>query len=192
MTAYLLAGPATEPIALAEAKAFLRVDGSDEDPFISTLIAAARLHTESVTGRAMISQSWRVVLDAWPRDRRVGLPVAPLQSLSAVRAYDADGEATVLTLSQFQAETGMAPAHVFVPAPVSGMPITRRHDAIELDYVAGYGDTSGDVPQDLRHAVLTLIGYWFEHRDAVIVAGSGAVVPPGFNRLVEPYQAVRL
>lgn len=192
MTSYLLAGPATEPVTLAEAKAFLRVDGTDEDSFIQTLIAAARLHTESVTGRAMISQSWRVVLDAWPEDRRVDLPLAPLRSLTEIRAYDEDGIATTLTLAEFLPETGPAPAAICVPARVSGMSALRAANGIEIDYVAGYGDSATSVPQDLKHAVLTLVGYWFEHRDAVIVAGSGAVVPPGFDRLITPYRAVRL
>lgn len=192
MTAYLLAGPATEPLTLAEARAFLRVDGPDEDSFISTLITAARLHCESVTGRAMISQSWRIVRDAWPSDRKIRLPVAPLRSLTAVRAFDADGNVTALAPGDFQPGTGKVPAFIFVPAFISGMPAIRAHDAIEIDYVAGYGDAPEDVPQDLRHALLTLVGTWFEHRDAVIVAGSGTVVPVGFDRLVEPYKAVRL
>lgn len=191
MTAYLLAGPATEPVTLDEAKAFLRVDGTEEDAFISTLIAAARLHTESVTGRAMISQSWRVVCDAWPRDLTIRLPVAPLLNLVEIRAYDANGDATILTLALFQPEAS-ATACLHVPTQISGMPVLRAHNGIEIDYVAGYGDAPEDVPADLRHAVLTLVGYWFEHRDAVIVAGSGAVVPAGFDRLVDPYRPVRL
>lgn len=192
MTAYLLAGPAAEPVTLAEAKAFLRVDGTDEDAFISTLVTAARLHAESVTGRAMITQSWRVALDAFPLSRRIALPVAPLQALIEIRAYDVDGAATQLTLAEFQPENGAAPASLFVPVAASGMPGVREHDAIEIDYVAGYGDAPEDVPADLRHAVLTLIGFWFEHRDAVIVAGSGSVVPAGFDRLIAPYKAIRL
>ena len=192
MTAYLLAGPAAEPVTLGEAKAFLRVDGTDEDAFISTLITAARLHVESVTGRAMITQSWRMALDSIPANRRIGLPVAPLRALTEIRAYDADGVATVLTLAAFQPETGMAPAYLFVPVAIPDLPAIRANDAIEIDYVAGYGDAPEDVPADLRHAVLTLVGYWFEHRDAVIVAGAGAVVPAGFDRLVASYKAVRL
>ncbi len=192
MTVLLTAGPAAEPVTLAEAKAFLRVDDDDEDSFISTLITAARLHTESVSGRAMITQSWRVILDDWPPDRALVLPVAPIKSLTAIRAYDDDGVANELALAEFQFETGTAPARVFVPAIIGGMPVTRGRDAIELDYVAGYGDAPEDVPQDLRHAVLTLVGYWFEHRDAVITAGSGAVIPAGFDLLIAPYRPVRL
>ncbi len=88
MISYLLAGPAEEPVSLGEAKAFLRLDGDAEDGLVTTLIAAARLHLEGTTGRALVSQSWRVVLDAWPDSRVVALPVAPLVSLSAITAFD--------------------------------------------------------------------------------------------------------
>lgn len=192
MTYYLLAGPATEPLTLAEAKGFLRVDGIEEDAFISTLISAARLHIESVTGRALIAQSWRKTSDDWPDDRIVNLPVAPLISLTAITAYDLNGNAVPLVLTQFQPETASTPACIFLPNLVAGMPVLRRHGGIEIDYVAGYGPNPGDVPADLRQAILSLVGYWFEHRDAVVIAGSGAIVPPGFDRLIETYRGIRL
>lgn len=192
MTSYLLAGPAAEPIALAEAKAFVRVDDTAEDAFITTLITAARLHVEGTTGRALISQSWRVGLDCWPENREVVLPVGPLSSLTSIKAYDNDGYGTSLALAQFQPETNVSPSKIFLPAIVEGMPVIRAHHAIEIDYVAGYGTDPEDVPTDLRQAVLTLVGYWFEHRDAVVIAGSGAVVPQGFDRMVSAYRTLKL
>ena len=92
MISYLLAGPAEEPVSLADCKAFLRVDDTAEDGLIATLATAARLHVESVTGRAMIFQSWRLVLDAWPAERTVTLPVAPVHELTAITAFDEDDE----------------------------------------------------------------------------------------------------
>lgn len=192
MTSYLLAGPATEPVTLVEAKAFLRVDGTDEDGFITTLITAARLHVEGTTGRALISQSWRVVCDNWPSDRTVQLPVGPLLSLTTITAYDADDSGTVLALAQFQPETNVAPARLFLPDTLDGVPVLRDRAAIEIDYVAGYGTDLDDVPTDLRQAVLSLVGYWFEHRDAVVIAGSGAVIPSGFDQLIAAYRNVRV
>jgi uncharacterized phiE125 gp8 family phage protein len=192
MTAYLLAGPETEPVSLADAKAFLRVDTTAEDGLIVTLIAAARLHVEATTARALIAQSWRLVLDCWPFDRIVPLPVGPVMSLTAVTAYDEAGDDTEIDLGQFQVETGVAPARLLLPAEIEGMPVLRERQGIEIDFAAGYGADAADVPMDLKHAILTLVGYWFEHRDAVIVAGAGAVVPAGFDRLVAPYKRVRL
>lgn len=188
MTSYLLAGPAQEPVTLAEAKAFLRLDDEAEDGLVSTLITAARLHVEGITGRALLAQSWRVVLDAWPRDRSVRLPVTPLMSVAAVTAYDADGVGHEIAVAQFWPENGS----LLLPLNVAGMPVLRERQGIEVDYVAGFGTDPEDVPADIRQALLALVGYWFEHRDAVIVAGSGAVVPTGFDRLVAPYRSVRL
>ncbi|HEY8595633.1 MAG TPA: head-tail connector protein [Devosiaceae bacterium] len=192
MTSFLLAGPSGEPVTLAEAKAFLRVDGSDEDSLVTTLIAAARIHIESVTNRALLTQQWRLTLDAWPASRIVHLPVGPLVSVDAITAHDLEGTPVPVPLAQFQPETGAMPARLFLPAAVAGMPVLRTSAAIEIDYTAGYGGDSADVPADLRQALLGLVAYWFEHRDAVVMAGSGAVVPPGFDRLVSAYRRVSL
>lgn len=188
MTSYLLAGPAEEPVSLAEAKAFLKVDDTAEDGLIETLIGAARLHIEGVTGRALLAQSWRVVLDDWPESRVVKLPVTPFISVTQIAAYDAAGAAHEVPLAQFLSE----PDRLLLPATVAGMPVLRERQGIEIDYVAGYGTEPGDVPGDIRQALLVLVSYWHEHRDAVIVAGSGAVVPIGFDRLVASHKRVRL
>ncbi len=192
MTSYMLSAPVLEPVTLEETKEFLRVDGNDEDSFIVSLIAGARLHVESITGRALISQTWRTICDDFPRDRVVNLPVAPLISVSEINVYDSDGNATSLALAQFQPETKVSPARIFLPNVIDGLPSLRERAAVEIDYVAGFGASSSDVPNDLKQALFSLIAYWFEHRDAVIIAGSGAVVPAGFDRLVAAYRGVRI
>lgn len=188
MISYLLAGPAEEPVSLAEAKAFLRVDDTAEDGLIGTLVTAARLHVESITGRAMIFQSWRVVLDAWPVGRTIELPVGPVEAITAVTAFDEDDEANGLDLAQFSVQAG----RLMLPRDIAGGPALRERLGLEIDYVAGHGADAAAVPADLRQACLMLVGYWFENRDAVMVAGAGSVVPAGFDRLVAPYRRVRL
>ncbi len=192
MTSYLLSAPALEPVTLAQTKEFLRVDDSNEDSFISSLIVAARIHVETITSRALISQSWRVVRDCWPSDRIVNLPIGPLLSLSAITTYDEEGNANGLPLAQFQPETNIAPARIFLPKTISGQVVMRERAAIEIDYVAGFGVSESDVPADLKQAIFTLIAYWFEHRDAVVIAGSGSIVPNGFDNLVAAYKSVKL
>lgn len=188
MISYLLAGPAEEPVSLGEARAFLKVDDGAEDALITTLIGAARLHVEGVTGRALLAQSWRVVLDHWPDDRQVKLPVTPFMAVTEITAYDAAGAGHEVPLTQFLSE----PDRLLLPAHVAGMPLLRERQGIEVDYVAGFGTEPEEVPADIRQALLMLVAYWYEHRDAVIVAGSGAVVPWGFDRMVSQYKRVRL
>ncbi|WP_404405405.1 head-tail connector protein [Pelagibacterium halotolerans] len=192
MTSYLLAGPAEEPVSLVRAKEFLRVDDTAEDGLIEALITAARIHVESTTGRALIAQSWRVVLDGWPEDRVIRLPVSPLIALTEVRGYDDAGNATIIDAAQFLPDGQAVPARLIMPANIDGTPVLRERMGIEIDYVAGFGAGAADVPADLVQALLTLVAYWYEHRDAVLMAGAGAVVPAGFDRLVANYKRVRL
>ena len=157
MTSTLIAPPGEEPVTLAEAKAFCRIDGSDEDALVNALIAAARLQVESLTGRALIAQTWRLTMACAPR--LVELPVIPVAALVAAPAG-----------AVLQSDA------VLLVEPV---------DELTVDYTAGYG-AAADVPGDLKQAVLTLVAYWYENRDAVTMP------PLGFDRLIASYKRVRL
>ena len=186
MTAYLLAGPAEEPVSLDEVRDFLKIDGGAEDGLLATLVAAARVHIESTTAHAMIAQTWRLALDAWPQAERLPLPVAPIFSIEAMTAYDPEGEPTEIDQSQVVADTRAGALLLPVPAPA--LPGLRQRHGIEIDYVAGYGSTPAEVPADLRQAVLGLAAYWYENRGMVLPSGGVAVVPPGFDRLIAAYR----
>jgi uncharacterized phiE125 gp8 family phage protein len=53
MSSILLTARAVEPLSLAGAKAFLRVETSDDDDVIGALIAGSRIHVEAQTRRAL-------------------------------------------------------------------------------------------------------------------------------------------
>jgi uncharacterized phiE125 gp8 family phage protein len=192
MTSYLLAGPTAEPVSLDDAKAYLKLDTTDDDALVTTLISAARFHIEGTTGRALLSQSWRVVVDDWPAAGLVRLPIAPLISLTAITAYDGDGNPSTLSLSGVLWDAIASPTVLFLPAGFGAGVLLRDRQGIEIDYVAGFGSDPADVPATLRQALLTLVAYWFENRDAVLLAGTGSIVPAGIDMLLGPYRSVRL
>ena len=66
MPSKLITSPNVEPLSLAEAKLHLRVDTNDEDTLISSLIVSARMAAENICRRALVTQSWRVVIDQFP------------------------------------------------------------------------------------------------------------------------------
>jgi uncharacterized phiE125 gp8 family phage protein len=78
MPLILVSEPAAEPISLIEAKEHLRVDGNDDDMLISSLIVAAREYAESICRRVFVTQSWKLILDAFP---------SPSASLSEANYY---------------------------------------------------------------------------------------------------------
>ena len=192
MTSILITGPALEPVTLAETKAHLRLDTADEDALIQSLITSARLHAETLTGRALITQSWRMVLDGWPRANVLTIPLGPLQSVTALRVYEDEDVLVTIDSTEYLVETACIPARLAMRGRQSWPEPGRSIGGIEIDLVVGYGDNAVDVPGALRQAILQIVGHWFAHREAVGI-GAGAVhVPATVDALIAPYRAVHL
>ncbi len=186
MPSLLLTAPAAEPLTLAEAKSFLRVEHNDDDAVIASLITAARLHVESETRRALITQSWRMVRDAWPDNGWIAVTPTPLHSLIAARVYDAEGTAHALDLQHFVLDLA-ASALAFAPWSLAAP--GRAKAGIELDLSVGFGAAGSDVPEPLRQAIRMLVAHWYENRG---VTGQSAPLPVSVASLIAPYRTVSL
>ena len=60
MALVMTAAPSVEPISLAEAKAHLRIDASDEDSLLTSLITAGRIFVERTLSLALVALSRRL------------------------------------------------------------------------------------------------------------------------------------
>lgn len=189
MTSFLLAGPAKEPVSLAQAKAHLRVDDDADNGLVESLITSARIHLEAVTGRALIEQSWRLVRDDWPDNGIVTLPVGPVSAIDEIRTYDTSGNPLIIDVGTVLLDGQGVPPRVVL---AGARPSVRHRLGVEIDFTAGYGTEAGDVPADLIQALLTLVAYWYENRDTVLVVGARGLIPSGFDRLIASYKRVRL
>lgn len=190
MPSILLTAPAGEPISLAEAKTFLRVEHNDDDATITSLIAAARLQVEAQTRRALMTQAWRLSRDVWPASGRLPLLPAPVRMLIAARVFGIDGTAQTLAPADFGLDIVSAPA-ILTFAPGTLPPPGRAAGGIELDIEAGYG-AAGDVPEPLRQAIRLLVSHWFERRALIAASGEVASVPASVMSLITPYRVVSL
>lgn len=191
MSSILLSAPAVEPVSLAEAKAYLRVEHDDDDGVIAALVAGARVHVEAQTRRALIAQTWRLVRDAWPADGRIAVLPVPLRELSAARVYRLDGSAQSIDVEAFVADAASAPAVLsFGPGalPAPG----RAAAGIEIDIDVGYGEAGSDVPEPLRQATRVLVAHWYENRGLIAVGGASGVLPESAAALIAPYRVLSL
>jgi uncharacterized phiE125 gp8 family phage protein len=185
----LLTGPAVEPLTLAEAKEFLRVDIADDDDLIASLVVAARIHVEAATRRALISQTWRLVFDCWPGIGRIGVRPAPLRSITAARVYDSSGASHSVDLQAFIADTA-ASAIAFAPW---SLPLPGRIAAgIEIDVTVGYGDAASDVPAPLIQAIRLLVAHWYENRRVTATTTEDVELPMTVSALIAPYRMLSL
>jgi len=192
MTIITLTEPSVEPVTLAEAKALLRVETSDEDALLSTLIAAARMTVEVNTGRALITRTLQLTRDRWPCAPHLVLPHPPVQAVQAVELVDADDGVTEWPLDNYLVETsGPAPRLVLRPG-VSWPAVVRPAGGIRITFTAGYGDTAAAVPPPLGHAVLLLVAHWYENRVPVVVNATTTQVPSTVNALIANYRLARL
>ncbi len=190
MTLTLTSGPAEEPVTVAEAKAHLRIDGSAEDVLVASLIVTSRLHVEAALGLALITQGWRLTLDAWPDGGVVRFPLRPIRSIAAVSVKNAAGSpATVASEDYLLDGQALRPRLIVRDGkwPEPGL----RAAGIEIQFAAGIGNGAEDVPQPIRHAILLLVAHWYEHRDPLEI-GAPAAIPAAVSDLLKPYREVRL
>lgn len=188
MKLVLVSGPDNEPVDLIEAKVHLRVDVEDDDDLIEGLITAARQHIELVTQRALITQTWEYVLDAFPA-AEIRLPRPPLQLVGSIVYKLEDGTEVTLDPSTHIVDTKAEPG-LIVPAVGETWPTDTLYPtgAITIEYDAGYGDIAADVPMGLRQAILLIVGHWYENRESVVVGQTANVVPFAAEALICPYR----
>jgi uncharacterized phiE125 gp8 family phage protein len=181
-----LTPPAAEPVTLAEAKAHLRVDLADDDAMIGRIVAAAREWVEAASGCALMTQTWRMTLDAWPVGPAVALTRPPVQAVTAVRTIAADGVASVWGGTNYALSFGAEPQRLMRLS--AGWPLPgRAENGIEIDMTCGYGALASDVPAALRQAVLAKAAQLYERRGED--AGED---PDEALRLIAPFRTVRL
>jgi uncharacterized phiE125 gp8 family phage protein len=191
MALVLSSGPASEPVTVAEAKAHLRLDGAAEDLLIASLILTSRLHVEAALGVALMTQSWRLILDRWPAWPEVPIPLRPIESITSVDVLAADGAPETMAASGY-----ILDQHGWPPRLIrTGMtwPAPGRVAAgIEIAFTAGYGAAASDVPAPIRQALLMLVAHWYEHRDPIEIGSTVLAIPSGVSELLAPYREARL
>jgi uncharacterized phiE125 gp8 family phage protein len=163
--------PAVEPLSTAEAKDHLKITHSDDDTIIDSYVTAARLWCEAFIQRQLITATWELVLDAFWADA-IPLPFPPLASVTSVQYIDTDGDSQTFSSDDYVVDTKSAPGRIYL-AYNESWPTTRQvREAVTITYVAGYGASGSDVPEEIRTAIRLLTAHYYEHRE-----GEAGAVP---------------
>jgi len=204
-----LTAPAVEPVTLAQAKAHLRVDFSEDDAYISALIIAARQQVERMTNRAIFNRTMLLTLDyfPWPgwgtttgstandyymqwyfRGLSIRLPLPMTVSVESLSYLATDG-VTVVTIdpSNYTVDLTSEPARIS-PAPGFTWPYQQNYipGQVRVNFTAGtYGDgvEVNKCPQTIIWAMYLLIGHLYENRSAAS-ADSLKEIPLGVAELL--------
>lgn len=179
--------PGSEPITLGEAKAHLKIDGSDEDAYIATLITVARLHVEEAYGWALITQTWDVYYPGFPAGlREMVITQPPLQSVTEVEYTLDDGTTAVLSASVYNVDAASSPGRI-VPKRDQEWPSDSLDtgNPVRVRCVVGFGEAT-DVPENIVHATKIALATLYDHRESIVVGTIMADVTLSLRALLEP------
>ena len=194
--------PASEPITLAEAKAYLRVDSSGDDALITSLIVSARKLCEEHMQRAIMSQTLQLFLDStididdplWEGTRTgpylnyyknyIDLPMPTISAVTHVKTYDDSDNATTFANTRYYVDKARQPARVVLRTGESLPTALRVANAIEVQYVTGYASANA-VPEPIKVGIYQVLTYLYEHRGDMYEGKTS--MPSTASKVLAPY-----
>ena len=198
--------PATIPVTVAELRNYAKIDDSIDATLLSDLIYAATDWVEEFTNRALINRSYSLFLDGVTEvdtplregiytgpfsvyyNNKINLPRPPLSSVTVIYYYNDDDTQNTWASSNYYVDSVREPASIVLRDSGTWPTGLRNANGIEVQFVAGYGTATTDVPQAIRSAILQLALHLYENR-----GDSDALVnqPRIINTLLSPYVVKR-
>lgn len=185
----LTVAPATSVISVADAKARLAIETTEDDALIQVMINSATDFCEQYTGRYLISQTAEYSLDDLQTDLKyLEIPSHSATNILLVQYIDESGAEVTLGSQAFFIDYEGMPLRV---APVDTWPTIRKKGFNNLTFtvVEGYG-LAGDVPEAIINAVALLVGHQYKNRESVVVGTIASELPMGVTAFLDKYRVV--
>ena len=159
-------------IPLTTIKSALKVDYDDDDRELTRLREAAMSLISRNTGLALEPQSYEMYIAEW---RDTLFAWFPFSTLTHVK-YTVGGVLTTMPASSYWLDrTDAMPMLRFLDKPA-----IDEGTAITVTYVAGYAD----MPSEVVHAVISLVGHWYNNPEASQPIAM-STVPLGLQYILE-------
>ncbi len=179
--------PPVEPVTLASAKEFLRIDGPDEDGLIADLIVSARERIEFMARTSLITRR-RAYSSHRVHTTNLFVNHSPVKFVHKISVIDADDNATEIPKAKVYINRRATPVSICLQQREIFSDYAADPVAVVAEFDAGYGAGPDDVPMQLRQALLLLLAQSYEYRDEAM----GRPVPMMVDALLMPYRTVRL
>lgn len=146
--------PPVEPVTLADAKIHLRVDFTDDDAYISSLISACRHRVEDFCFISIVPRTIILTTDIICDQAYYELPYGPITSVTGITTLDNNSVLRTLNpaTNDYYIRGGRYKSFSIV---------NNTWGNIAITYVAGY---TSSVPEDLILAIKNEIAFRYENR----------------------------
>ena len=154
----LITPPEVEPVSLDEAKAQIVVEVTDDDLLLASRIKAARKLVESLCG-PLITQTWDLYLDRWPRGGVIEIPKPRLKTVESLKYTDSAGVEHTVDDSLYLVDL---PGCRVVLKNGMSWPSEEllQVNPIAVQWTCGFGPDPADVEEEIRVAILFLVAHW--------------------------------
>lgn len=176
----IITQPTVEPVTLAYVKSRSRIDGTEYDDVIPSLIVEAREIAEQKTRCALCSQVWELYLDAFPE--AFELRPSPVINVVSIKYLDTDGNEQTLDPQDtiLDNKSNVTPGYI-TPAYGKAWPDTYPvPNAVTVRFTAGYGNADS-VPQSAKEWIVVHVQTSLES-SGTFVKGSVSAIP---NRFID-------
>lgn len=172
------------PVNLPDVKNWLKVPDrlTVDDNLIISVIKSATSTFEKITGRDLINKTYKTYLDAFPcvnalnyytgtsslalkyNDNGIVLRKSKLQSITSIQYY-LDGVLTTWNaVNYYITDLPDYSAIYLVDGKEFPSNVDIRKQAVVINFVAGYGSSNANVPEDIKQALFQFITYLYENR----------------------------
>lgn len=190
--------PAVEPVTVADARLALGQAAGADAPVLALHIVTARELAERFTGRAFITTTLCLHLDAFPassplewwdgvrdgvmpeRQASITLARPPVQTVTSITYTDSAGTARTVDSDHYYLVGDRV-----ILTPGNAWPTGARTGTVQVTYTAGYGADPSLVPGAIRSAIIAHVRDVMERPNASVSSESvdNASVTYGAQRL---------
>lgn len=173
-----ITAPTCEPLDLAEVKAHLRVDISDDDALIAGLISSARDYVERETHNQLVTAKWKKT-HKYLHKRKQLLPTHPTAYVDGIVYLDQAGTTNTMATTVYDVLSDRMPAQI-VLGYLQIWPANMRcqENSVIITYTAGY---IAPMTVSASADTVTVTNRTYTNGNVVRLSNSGGALPGGLT-----------
>lgn len=193
----LVTGTSTLAVSLTNVKEWLKIPSSlsVDNNLITALILAATGYFEKITGRDLITKTYKCYLDNFPnvnalyfysgvspllpqyQDNGIYLKKSPLGSITSIKYYVSAVQVTWDPINYYTTVSTDYGAIYLADGSEFPQNVDIRKQAVEIVFTAGFGASDTNVPVDIQQALMRFVSFLYDNRgDCAEVAKQNAAV----------------
>lgn len=153
------------PLTLTEVKSHLRIDFTNDDTYLTHLIKVASSFFEEMTGRSLITKTYKTYLDKFPQ-YNVGIKIrkSKLQSIVSIQYY-LNNVLTNYTSQNYYYNDSTGFSEIFLKVNnFYPNEIDEIKNSVVINFTAGYGANETSIPANIKQSLLMFIADCYMNR----------------------------